>query len=144
VDGLPALEQKLDSANLRQWVTALQSAPEAKSEVFLPKFKMNCRLDLTPTLSAMGMGSAFSDNADFSGITRMPSLCISEVVHQAYVDVNEEGTEAAAATGTIMRLTAAVEHITVLRVDHPFLFLIRENRTGSILFLGRVMNPTNG
>ncbi|MGH7972460.1 MAG: serpin family protein, partial [Limisphaerales bacterium] len=142
VDGLPSLEQKLDSTNLNQWMASVQSAPEVKSEVFLPKFKMNCRLDLTPTLSAMGMGTAFSAGADFSGMTRMPGLCISEVVHQAYVDVNEEGTEAAAATGTIMRLTATVEHITVLRVDHPFIFLIRENRTGSILFLGRVMDPS--
>lgn len=140
-DGLSAVEQEIDAATLQKWLTALDSAPETKSEVFLPKFTLKCRLDLTATLSGMGMGSAFSDHADFSGISRTPGLCISEVVHQAFVDVNEQGTEAAAATGTIMRLTASVEKITVLRVDHPFVFLIRENRSGSILFLGRVTDP---
>lgn len=143
-DGLPALEQRLDSVKLRQWLASLDAAPEKKTELYVPKFKLNLRLELAPTLSAMGMGLALSKNADFSGISRMPALYISDVVHQAYVDVNEEGTEAAAATGTIMRLAAAVERISVLRVDHPFLFLIRENRTGSILFLGRVMDPSKG
>jgi len=141
-DGLPALEQKLDSANLRQWLNSVATAPETKSEVYLPKFKLDCRLLLAPTLSAMGMPAAFSANADFSGMSRIPGLSISDVVHQAFVEVNEEGTEAAAATGTIMRLTASVARNPVLRVDHPFIFLIRENRTGSILFLGRVVDPS--
>ena len=144
VDGLPALEQKLGPDKLRQCLTSLDSAPETKTELYLPKFKMNCRLELAPTLSAMGMNSALSRGADFSGISRMPALYISDVVHQAYVEVNEEGTEAAAATGTIMRLAAAVERISVLRLDHPFIFLIRENRTGSVLFLGRVTDPSKG
>jgi len=142
VDGLGALEKGLDSANLGQWLSALDAAPETKADLFLPKFKLNCRLDLAGTLSALGMPTAFSANADFSGITSTPSLRISDVVHQAFVDVNEEGTEAAAATAVVMRLTASVQRTPVLRVDHPFLFLIRENRTGSILFLGRVVDPS--
>ena len=90
-DGLPALEQKLDSANLRQWLNSVATAPETKSEVYLPKFKLDCRLLLAPTLSAMGMPAAFSANADFSGMSPKPGLSISDVVHQAFVEVNEEG-----------------------------------------------------
>jgi serpin B len=144
VDGLQALEQKVNSEDLRQWLSSVDSAPEVKSELSLPKFKMTCRLELAPALSALGMGTAFSRAADFSGISSKHALSISEVVHQAYIDVNEEGTEAAAATGAIMRLTASVQRTPVLRVDHPFLFLIRDNHTGSVLFLGRVIDPSKG
>jgi len=84
---------------------------------------------------------AFGAGADFSGMTAARDLFISHVVHQAFVDVNEEGTEAAAATGVAMTKLIALRPL-VLRTDHPFIFLIRENRTGSILFLGRVMDPT--
>ncbi len=141
-DGLDALERQVDAAHLREWLSALDTAPATRSELFLPKFKMTRRLDLAATLSALGMPLGFSAEADFSGITGTPALRLSDVVHQAYVEVNEEGTEAAAATGGIMSLTAAISRNPVLRVDHPFVFLIRENRTGSILFLGRVTDPT--
>ena len=92
----------------------------------------------------MGMTDAFnSTNADFSGMDGRKDLYISSVVHKAFVDVNEEGTEAAAATGVVMTLSAAMpaNPIPVFRADHPFLFLIRDNHTGSILFFGRMMNP---
>jgi serpin B len=88
----------------------------------------------------MGMPDAFGPKADFSGMTGGRDLYISDVVHQAVVDVNEEGTEAAAATGVTMRAMAVMRPL-VFRVDHPFVFLIRENKTGSVLFLGRVLEP---
>jgi serpin B len=91
----------------------------------------------------MGMPTAFSDKADFSGIDPKRGLAISEVVHKAFVDVSEEGTEAAAATGITMRATAMrmPEQAIVFRADHPFIFLIRDRRTGAVLFIGRLMDP---
>jgi serpin B len=90
----------------------------------------------------MGMGQAFTGAADFSGMTGRRDLFISAVIHQAYVDVNEEGTEAAAATGVVMKLTSAMPDRTpVFQADHPFLFMIRDNASGSILFFGRVSDP---
>jgi serpin B len=92
----------------------------------------------------MGMKRAFSGEADFSGISSAEALYISAVLHKAYVDVNEEGTEAAAATGVEMRPMAArrPQPVPVFRADHPFLFLIRDKREGSVLFMGRLMNPS--
>jgi len=142
-NGLPALEERLnDAANLNRWLSELDTAPSPKTDLFLPKFKLDCRLLLARTLSGLGMRTAFSATADFSGISTKPALQISDVVHQAFVDVNEEGTEAAAATGVTMRLAAVQQRPPVFRVDRPFVFLIRENRTGSILFLGRVVDPS--
>jgi serpin B len=110
--------------------------------VLLPRFKLSGEFDLGETLKAMGMVDAFGA-ADFSGMTGQRDLFISAVVHKAFVDVNEEGTEAAAATGIVVADTAVAHHPpAVFRADHPFLFLIRENSTGSVLFLGRVVDPT--
>ena len=92
----------------------------------------------------MGMPLAFSgDSADFSGITGRRDLCISKVIHQALIEVDETGTEAAAATAVTMVCTASriQPDIKIFRADHPFIFMIRENTTGSILFMGRIMNP---
>lgn len=139
--GLPALEQRLNAAALQGWLKTLDATAEAEAMVSLPQFKLNCRLDLANDLAAMGMPSAFGANADFSGMNGKRDLFISGVVHQAYVDVNEQGTEAAAATGVTMRALALTRPV-ILRVDHPFLFLIVERQTGSILFLGRVTDPT--
>ena len=93
----------------------------------------------------MGMPLAFTDRADFSGIGGEPGeLCIPDVIHKAYIDVNEEGTEAAAATAVVIaELTHRIEPPTPeFRADHPFMFLIRDTRNGSILFLGRLADPT--
>jgi serpin B len=111
---------------------------------YLPKFKLETSFGLNPTLEAMGMKRAFSREADFSGISDAGDLHISAVLHKAYVDVNEEGTEAAAATGVVMEIMAArrPQPIPVFRADHPFLFLIRDTKVGSILFMGRLTNPT--
>ena len=109
-------------------------------EVALPKFRAESEFSLRKGLSTMGMPTSFTDKADFSGIDPKPGLAISEIVHKAFVDVSEQGTEAAAATGITMGPTA-VRMPVVFRADHPFIFLIRDTRTGVVLFIGRLMNP---
>jgi serpin B len=135
VDGLAALEQSLSKENLDQWLGQLRQQPV---RVGLPRFTLGSRFDLTRTLAAMGMPDAFSGAADFSGMTGRQDLFIGLVVHEAKVEVNEEGTEAAAATAVKMKRGAPPASFTA---DHPFLFLIRDKQTGTILFMGRVANP---
>jgi serpin B len=106
-----------------------------------PKFKFESEFSLAQTLAGMGMPSAFSAAADFSGMTGAKDLFISNVFHKAYIGVDEEGTEAAAATAVVMTLTAAPLEPIELTVDRPFIFLIRESQTGTVLFMGRVLNP---
>lgn len=135
--GLPALEAALTVDNLALWTQRLYPT---KVQVVLPRFKLSGEFDLGETLEAMGMVDAFGP-ADFSGMTGQRDLFISAVVHKAFVDVNEEGTEAAAATAVVMGRGFAPPP-PIFKADHPFLFLIRENSNGSVLFLGRVMDPT--
>jgi serpin B len=138
-NGIGRLEAELTAENLNKWLGAIGTRDVI---VTIPKFKMTSKFAMESVLRAMGMTEAFSKNADFSGMTGKRDLFISAVIHQAYVDVNEEGTEAAAATGVIMKLTSAGPEMTpIFRADHPFVFLIRDKASGSILFLGRVMNP---
>jgi serpin B len=136
---LAIVERELDAKGLE---TVLGRLSEQEVQVYLPKFKLTCGpLELNDTLVALGMKDVFNPNAaDFSGMDGKKDLFISDVVHKAFVEVNEEGTEAAAATGVVMRATA-VRTTPVFRADRPFMFLIRENQTGSILFIGRMMNP---
>ena len=114
---------------------------ETNVKVYLPKFKFETKYFMADDLAEMGMPTAFSGSADFSGMTGAQDLYISQVIHQAFVDVNEEGTEAAAATAVIMNKMTAVMS-TVFNADHPFIFLIQEKATGNILFMGRVTDPT--
>jgi serpin B len=137
--GISDLEKALTSENVPKWLGGLR---QQEVIVAVPKFKMTHRFNMGAVLQGMGMTDAFTRQADFSGMTGRRDLFISAVVHQAYVDVNEEGTEAAAATGVTMKVTSiAPGKVPVFRADHPFLFLIRDTRSGSILFLGRMMNP---
>ena len=141
IDGLAALEQKLSYESLTRWTNGLQ---KRKVQVFLPRFKLTSTFSLSTVLAAMGMPLAFDEkHADFTGISTQEPLYISAVLHKAFVDVNEEGTEAAAATGVVIAARAAMitTEPPLFRADHPFLFLIVDNRTKSILFLGRVVNP---
>lgn len=140
-NGLKTLENSLSVPKLYEWLTQLHSQ---KVNVFLPKFKLTDQFSLAKTLAAMGMTAPFSPQADFSGMDGGHDLFISDVVHKAYVDVNEEGTEAAAATSVGMRALAVRRpaSIPVFRADHPFIFLIRDTHTDSILFLGRLLDPT--
>ena len=119
--------------------------PAAKVVLTLPRFNMTQQFELNSALAKMGMPQAFSNAADFSGMTGKPGFTISAAIHKAYIDVNEKGTEAAAATSTVMRATAMRREVPIppieFRADHPFLFLIRDTRSGSILFMGRVADP---
>ena len=140
-DGLKGVEDLLNPQTLDRW---LAQAREQKVAVSLPKFKMSAQFSLAKPLAEMGMTDAFSPNANFSGMDGERDLFISAVVHKAFVDVNEEGTEAAAATGVVMRMNAVMmpRPTPIFRADHPFIFLIRDTRSGSILFLGRLVDPT--
>jgi serpin B len=133
---LQRFERSLDLAALAHIIASL--AP-ADVTVALPKLQLKDRSDLVPALRALGMTDAFA-NADFSGITGKRDLAISQVVHEATVTVDEQGTEAAAATG--ISYAQSAEGRESLTVDRPYLFLIRDHRTGSILFFGRVTDPT--
>ncbi|MFH1370931.1 MAG: serpin family protein [Planctomycetota bacterium] len=139
LDGVNELEKELTPDNIACWLAGLR---KREVKVFLPRFKMTSEFELAGVLSSMGMPDAFSSKADFSGMTGTREFFISAVIHKAYVDVNEEGTEAAAATGVVMKLTSVEPPPPVFRADHPFVFLIRDNQTGSILFMGRLENPT--
>ena len=117
---------------------------ETKLEViYLPKFEFDSKYFMKETLSSLGMPTAFKDDggADFSGMDGTRNLFIDKVIHQAYIKVDEKGTEAAAATAVVMGFTSAGPR-TVFRADHPFIFIIQEKGTGNILFLGRVVDPT--
>jgi len=139
--GLKKLEDSLDLAALTQQLTQVRKQDVT---VILPKFKLTSQFNLTDTLAAMGMPKPFSDQADFSGMDGQRDLYISAVVHKAYVDLDEEGTEAAAATGSAVNSLsmAPIRQQPVFRADHPFIFLIRDTQSGAILFLGRVTDPT--
>lgn len=138
-DGLPALEKQLTLPNLDNWSSAMRSR---KVLTYLPRFTMTEKFELSSALSALGMPTAFdSRQANFSGMNGQRNLFISAAIHKAFVDVNEEGTEAAAATGIAIGATS-VQISPTFRADHPFVFLIRDNRSGSVLFVGRVTNPS--
>jgi serpin B len=107
----------------------------------MPRFEFDSEFSLKDTLAGMGMPVAFTDDADLSGMTGNPELFISDVIHKAFVAVDEAGTEAAAATAVIMDLTAVPEPPMEVSIDRPFVFLIRDIETGAILFVGRVLNP---
>ena len=138
IDGLVNFEGSLSVETLTEWLSKLESREVVVS---LPRFTMTVEFALKEVLSAMGMPLAFSGEADFSGISEEEKLHIADVFHKAFVDVNEEGTEAAAATGVVVRTTALGPPPAVFRADHPFLFLIRDVRSGGIVFLGRLVQP---
>jgi len=145
MDGLSSFEQLLTASSIRQWLSQLQPVPRVI--VTFPKYKVTEQLELGSTLGAMGMPSAFARTAaDFSGMTGNRELFLSAVIHKAFIDVNEVGTEAAAATavamvGMAMRAPDPTPP-PEFRADHPFFFVIRDNRSGGILFMGRVTDPT--
>jgi len=139
-DGLADLEKGLTAEKLAGHLSRMKGQDV---EVHLPKLKFAAEMVLARTLADMGMPDAFdAAKADFKGINGgKEPLWISEVIHKAFVDVNEEGTEAAAATATAMEAGDAPKPPPVFRADHPFVFLIRDVRSGGILFMGRVANP---
>ena len=138
-DDLASFEAGLDGAALNRIVAALEDERVALS---LPRFGIESKLTLNEVLKSMGMPLAFDPlGADFSGITPVDDLYISGVIHQANIDVDEEGTEAAAATGVVMGTTSMPPEPIPMTVDRPFIFALRDLETGAILFLGRVVEP---
>ncbi|MBI2831485.1 MAG: serpin family protein [Chloroflexi bacterium] len=133
-----AFEAALNSQQVRDIIAGLKSAQVVLT---MPRFKVESQFSMKKTLSDMGMPVAFTEQADFSGMDGRKDLLISDVVHKAFVSVDEAGTEAAAATGVIVGVTSAPSEQAVVTLDHPFIFLIRDIKTGAILFTGRVMNP---
>jgi serpin B len=139
IEGLAALEGKLTADSFSRWQSGLR---KQEVRVYLPRFKLDSQFQLAEVLKAMGMTRVFTPGeAELTGMSSEEELYVSAVIHKAFVDVNEEGTEAAAATGVEVKSAEAIEGPAVFRADHPFVFLIRDNRTGGILFLGRLVNP---
>jgi serpin B len=141
LDGCSRLETGLAPEFISR---SLSQMKQQRVEIFLPRFKLESGFELNPTLIKMGMPDAFGSKGDFSGMDGSKSLYISGVFHKAWGEVNEEGTEAAAATAVTMRATSIAKPLPpppVFRADHPFIFFIRDTRSGSILFLGRLADP---
>lgn len=130
--------EELDAETLQAILSQMESRQVALS---MPRFTFESCFSLKEALQALGLGTAFSVEADFSGMTGRRDLFIDDVYHKAFVAVDEEGTEAAAATAVVMRLTAMPAQPVVVNVDRPFVFLIRDMATGTVLFLGHVVNP---
>ena len=139
-ENLAAIEPSLTAEKLKEWKSQMN---EFKLDaIYLPKFEFDTKYFMKDTLSAMGMPTAFEwPGADFSGMDGTEMLYIDKVIHQAYVKVDEKGTEAAAATAIMVGFGSAGPR-NVFRADHPFIFIIQERETGNILFLGRVVDPT--
>lgn len=144
-EGLDRLEDELSPRTLQRWSASVRRLDSV--EVHLPRFTLRSRLDLGRALQFLGMPSAFDPaRADFSGITGSRDLYLSSVVHSSFAVVNEEGTEAAAATAVAMDPTGQpgsdANERPVFRADHPFLFVIQDKGTGDVAFVGRVVRPT--
>jgi serpin B len=139
IERLSGLEAELSTDNLSRWQSALR---KQEVRVHMPRFTLTSQFQLGNVLKAMGMTRVFTPGeADLTGMSSEQEMFVSAVIHKAFVDVNEEGAEAAAATGVEVKSEESIEGPAVFRADHPFVFLIRDNRTGSILFLGRLANP---
>ncbi|XP_072897131.1 neuroserpin [Hemitrygon akajei] len=134
---LATLEPLIKTQLINEWASSVK---KQKVEVFLPRFKVMQNVDLKEILASLGILDLFSVNADLSAMTGKKELYISKAIHSSYIEVNEEGSEAAAASEIV-----AVSRMLTLNpqviVDHPFFFLIRNKKTGTILFMGRVMHP---
>ncbi len=138
VAGLAAVEKNLVSSGIASYVGSLSPA---EVDVSLPRFKTSWRRSLNSALQALGMREAFSASADFSAMVRGGGLFVSLVQHEAFVDVNERGTEATAATAVVMTKSAPPRRV-VFRADHPFVFLLRDVDSGLVLFMGRLVRPS--
>jgi serpin B len=139
-ENLDAIGSILTAEKLNEYKSQMK---ETKIDsISLPKFEFDAKYFMNNTLSSLGMPIVFSENADFSGMTGKKDLFISSVIHQAYISVDEEGTEAAAATAVVMTMGISFEPRKIFNADHPFIFVIQEKETGNILFLGRIVDPT--
>jgi serpin B len=140
-DGLPQLEKEFVSST--KLSVYLDKFDDEKVAVSIPKFRMTDSFELAPALISLGMEDAFGGRADFSGMTGMKGLYLSNVIHKAFIEVNEEGTEAAAATAPVMVGSIAFrpQPPKVFDANRPFLIVIRDEKSGAILFMGRLAKP---
>jgi len=140
VEGWEMISRVIDYERLKK----MKSQFETKEvHISLPKFSTELKTNLKKELTSMGMDKAFGMGADFSGMNGELDLFIDEVIHKAFIEVSENGTEAAAATGAIISLKSALrDEPEIFKADHPFLYLIRDQQTGSIIFMGRLVNPS--
>ncbi len=138
-ENLGAIEPSLTAEKLGEWKSQMKE--DKLDTIYLPKFEFDTKYFMKETLSKMGMPTAFG-NADFSGMDGTKSLFIDAVIHQAFVKVDEEGTEAAAATAVGVGISSVGPPRKIFIADHPFIFIIQEKETGNILFMGRVTDPT--
>jgi serpin B len=133
------LIKNIDDTKLSVWKDSMY---ETNLDIYLPKFKVETEYLLNEYLNNLGMEIPFTSSADFSGMNGVRELFISKVVHKAYIDVNEEGTEAAAATAVIMeRFSIGEPEEIIFDCDHPFVYLIQHKQTGTILFMGSITDP---
>jgi serine protease inhibitor len=137
--GLSSMITQVSDASFTGWISQMD---EREIDLSFPKFKYGFKKKLKDVLTDMGMGIAFYEGADFSNINDVYDLLINDVTHQSFIETNEEGTEAAAATIVDIGLTSMPPAPLVLKLDHPFLYIIRETTTNSIIFMGRVANPS--
>lgn len=135
---LDPIIQNISENDFSGWINGLH---EKKMSLFFPRYKYKYKLSLKEILTTMGMGITFTDNADFSNISDLADLLINDVAHQAFIETNEEGTEAAAATVVVIGITSVGPEPLTLNLDHPFIYVIRETTTNSILFMGKVADP---
>lgn len=142
-ENMKNLESILNAENLSAWKKVMK---KQRVKIFIPRFKFENKLSMKNTLINMGMQLAFSKDADLSGMTGKKDLRIDQVIHQAFVEVNEEGTEAVAATSVTVSYKESFiperPFIPIFRADHPFIFIIHQIDTGNILFMGRVSDPS--
>jgi len=136
--GFADMEKALNADRIEKIVSDMR---KDEIEVYFPKFRLEQKFELCKTLAEMGMPDAFDGKADFSGMNGKTTLAITGVIHKAFVEVDEKGTEAAAATAVVMQ-DLCIRETKAFKADRPFIFIIRENSTGSILFMGRVADPT--
>jgi serpin B len=137
IEGLQALEARLNAQNLKSWLAALDAARPIETSVYFPRFKIATRLNLESALTNR-MPVSFGDGSDFSGINRGKDLYLSQVVQHAAVEVDEEGARAGVATHVLLKSRGGTRSFVA---DHPFIFLIRDNATGGIIFLGKLVDP---
>lgn len=137
------LEPLLTIEKIEEYLSILREKYTKKVKVFIPRFTIKMKYKLTRALSELGITDAFTKNANFSGISKEPVIFISEVIHKAFVEVNERGTEAAAVTtiGVVGASIGPKKEPPLFRADHPFIFLIQDSQTKTILFIGKLMNP---
>ncbi|NXN47457.1 OVALX protein, partial [Rhinoptilus africanus] len=139
ISGLEQLENKISFEKLTEW-TSPNVMEKKRVKVYLPRMKIQEKYNLTSVLMALGMTDLFSPSANLSGISSAETLKVSEAIHEAYMEVNEEGTEMAGSAGVMGDIKQSSES-EEFRADHPFLFLVKHNPTNSILFFGKYCSP---